>query len=132
VRVAVPAPPLTIALPRSFLVFTETRVFPAMMSLRTLLMPVLVRSLTLRVPISGMMWRSIRPVSVTIVEAFFGLPPFSQDETGLQISEIAGTELLHGDRPVIELAPSAGSSPPATRPSCTFASRRAVSGAQAP
>jgi hypothetical protein len=51
----VPAPPLTIALPRSFLVLTETRVFPATMSLRTLLMSVLVRSLTRRVPMSGIM-----------------------------------------------------------------------------
>ena len=42
-------------LPRSFLVLTETRVFPAMMSLRTLLMSVLVRSLTRRAPISGTM-----------------------------------------------------------------------------
>src|SRR5438105_13311178 len=31
VRVAVPAPPRTTAFPRSFLVLTETRVFPAMM-----------------------------------------------------------------------------------------------------
>lgn len=30
---AVPAPPLTLALPRSFLVLTETLVFPATMSL---------------------------------------------------------------------------------------------------
>ena len=44
--VAVPPPPVTIALPRGFLVLTETRVSPAMMSLRTLLMSVLVRSLT--------------------------------------------------------------------------------------
>jgi hypothetical protein len=44
-RVAVPAPPRTMAFPRSFLVLTETRVFPAIMSLRTLLMSVLVRSL---------------------------------------------------------------------------------------
>src|SRR6267142_7203278 len=35
VRVAVPAPPRTMAFPRSFLVLTETRVFPAIMSLRT-------------------------------------------------------------------------------------------------
>jgi hypothetical protein len=33
----------------------RTRVFPAMMSLRTLLMSVLVRSLTRRVPMSGTM-----------------------------------------------------------------------------
>src|SRR6267142_6554956 len=31
VRAPVPAPPRTIAFPRSFLVLTETRVFPAMM-----------------------------------------------------------------------------------------------------
>jgi hypothetical protein len=76
VRVAVPEPPRTMAFPRSFLVLTETRVFPAIMSLRTLLMSVLVRSLTRRGPKSGMMWRSIRPVSVVIVEGFFGRPPF--------------------------------------------------------
>jgi hypothetical protein len=76
VRVAVPAPPRTIAFPRNFLVLTETRVFPAMMSLRTLLMSVLVRSLTRRGPKSGTMCRSIRPVSVVIVEGFFGRPPF--------------------------------------------------------
>ena len=46
VRVAVPAPPRTMAFPRGFLVLTETRVFPAMMSLRTLLTSVLARSLT--------------------------------------------------------------------------------------
>jgi hypothetical protein len=45
----------TMAFPRSVLVLTETRVFPAIMSLRTLLMSVLVRSLTRRVPMSGMM-----------------------------------------------------------------------------
>jgi hypothetical protein len=53
VRVAVPAPPRTMAFPRSFLVLTATRVFPAMMSLRTLLMSVLVRSLTRLVPVRG-------------------------------------------------------------------------------
>jgi len=42
-------------LPRSFLVSTETRVFPAMMSFKTSLMSVLVRSLTRRVPMSGTM-----------------------------------------------------------------------------
>ncbi len=30
-------------------------------------------------------------------------PAFPQDEPGLQIFEIAGTQLLHGDRLVIEL-----------------------------
>lgn len=45
----------------------------------------------------------MRPVSVTIVEAFFGRPP-SYDESGLQISELASTQLLHGDRLKIELA----------------------------
>ena len=55
VRVAVPAPPRTMAFPRSFLVLTETRVFPAMMSLRTLLMSVLVRTFTRRVLMRGMM-----------------------------------------------------------------------------
>ncbi|MGY4314150.1 hypothetical protein ACVWW1_003453 [Bradyrhizobium sp. JR3.5] len=78
VLVAVPAPPRTTAFPRSFLVLTATRVFPVIMSLRTLLMSVLVRSLTRLVPMRGTMWRSIRPVSVTIVEAFFGRPPFEK------------------------------------------------------
>ena len=42
----VPAPPRTMAFPRSFLVLTETRVFLAMISLRTLLMSVFARSLS--------------------------------------------------------------------------------------
>src|ERR1700675_2153622 len=46
------------------------------MSLRPLLMSILLRSLTRRGPKSGMMRRSIRPVSVVIVEGFFGRPPF--------------------------------------------------------
>src|SRR5882724_2830000 len=95
VRVAVPAPPLTTALPRSFLVLTETRVFPAMMSLRTLFR---------RGPKSGMIWRSIRPVSVVIVEGFFGRPPFPRISPALQIGEIAGAQLLYSDRLVIKLA----------------------------
>lgn len=41
--------------PRSFLVLTETRVFPAMMSFSTFLMSTFVRSLTRLVPMSGMM-----------------------------------------------------------------------------
>jgi hypothetical protein len=53
VRGAVPAPPLTIAVARSFFVLTETRVFPAMMSLRTLLKSVLVRCLTRRYEWNG-------------------------------------------------------------------------------
>jgi hypothetical protein len=44
VRVAVPTPPRTLALPRSFFVLTLTRVFPAMMSFKTLLMSALTRS----------------------------------------------------------------------------------------
>jgi hypothetical protein len=46
----------------------------------------------------------MRPVSVTIVEAFFGRHSLSQDEAGLEIGEIAGAQLLHSDRLVIELA----------------------------
>lgn len=46
-RVAVPIPPFTIARPRSFFVLMETRVFPAMMSLRTLVTSDLVRSTTI-------------------------------------------------------------------------------------
>ena len=52
-----PAPPRTIALPRNFLVLTPTRVFPAMMSFKTLLMSALIRSFTRRVPRSGTIWR---------------------------------------------------------------------------
>jgi hypothetical protein len=52
----------------------------------------------------GTMCRSIRRVSVTIVEAFFGRPPFPRDEPGLEISEIPGAQLFHSDRFVIELA----------------------------
>jgi hypothetical protein len=50
-------------LPRSFFVFTLTRVFPAVMSFNTLLMSALARSFTLRVAIRGKMRRLIRPVS---------------------------------------------------------------------
>lgn len=63
------------ALPRSFFVLTDTRVLPAMMSFKILLMSALVRSLTRRVPINGMICRSMRSVSVMIVVGFFGRPP---------------------------------------------------------
>jgi hypothetical protein len=55
VRAPVPAPPNDGLSSQLLGLFTDTRVFPAMMSLRTLLMVVLVRYLTRRVPISGMM-----------------------------------------------------------------------------
>ena len=67
VRVAVPTPPRTLALPRSFFVLTLTRVFPAMMSFKTALTSALTSSLTRREPINGMMCRWMRPVSVTMV-----------------------------------------------------------------
>jgi len=54
----------------------DTRVLPAMMSFRTLLMSALVRSFTRRAPSSGMMCRSMRPLSVTTIVGFLGRPPF--------------------------------------------------------
>jgi hypothetical protein len=59
-------------------------------------------------------------------------PTLSEDEAGLEIGKIAVTQLLYVDRLLIELAVFDGIITPSDRPSCTFASRRAVSGAQAP
>lgn len=71
-----PTPPLTMAFPRSFLVLTTVAVLPAITSFSTLFTSALMTSLTLRLPISGMMCRRIRPLSVTTVPGFFGRPPF--------------------------------------------------------
>lgn len=52
------------------------RAMPAMMSFKALLISALVKSLTRRVPTSGMIWRSILPVSVPTEDGFFDRPPF--------------------------------------------------------
>ena len=63
VRAAVPFPPVTIARPRRF-VLTSAADFPAITSRWKLPASMVVKSLTVRFPIRGMMCRLIRPVSV--------------------------------------------------------------------
>jgi len=102
VRVAAPAPPRTLAFPRSFLVFTLTRVFAGHDVLQDLVDIGLTRALTRRVPISGTIWRLIRPVSVTIVVAFFGRPPLPRRRLASK-SLVKLAELFDRDRLVVKL-----------------------------
>ena len=69
---AVPAPPDTRARPRGP-VRTSTAVLPIVISWTSRTIAALSSSPTVIAPISGLMWRSIRPLSISSVERCFGL-----------------------------------------------------------
>ena len=104
VRVAVPAPPRTMALPRSFFVLTETRVLPAMMSFKTLLMSALVEILHAARPKQ----RDDVPLDAPGVRdncrRLFRAPALPEDKTCVEVVEIEGAKLFDRDGVMIKLA----------------------------
>jgi hypothetical protein len=78
-------------------------------------------------PLSRVMCRSMRPLSV--VRRLLRSP---EDEASLKIGEIAGAQLLHGDRLVIKLAIFDGIITPSDPTELNLCLSAGVSGVQAP